>query len=136
MAEDASYALQVAHRNALLAASAVTDLVSTRIYDYVPEREVFPYIELGASSTQEWDTSTDFGAQHLVTFHVWSRAEGKKEALAICRAIKETLRNNTALALTDHNLVNMQFLLSDVIRDNDGQSYHGVVQYRAITEEN
>lgn len=120
----------------LRAAPTLQAKVAQRVYDYVPDKESFPYVVLGNGNSSAWDTSNDFGREHLLTFHVWSRAEGKKETLEINQIIYDLIQNNATLALSGHNHVNMTFLLSDVVRETDGQGYHGVVQYRAITEEN
>lgn len=109
------------------------------IYDYAPERAPMPYVVIDEPGTSEWDvtpTETDdgFGKEHTVMLHCWSSYEGKKEVNAMLRAIEMALRDY-APTLTDHRLVNIRYQFSDRLRDPDGQAFHGVIQFRAVTEE-
>jgi hypothetical protein len=38
------------------------------------------------------------------------------------------------LALEGHRLVNLRHELSEARREPDGDTYHGIVRYRAVTE--
>ncbi len=42
--------------------------------------------------------------------------------------------HDSALALTGHRLVNLRHELTDTRRDPDGETYHGIVRLRAVTE--
>ena len=137
MVSSASWEVQKAIINRLTADTAIQNLVGNpaRVFDYATESVDFPYIEYKENSTQEWDTDLDIGKEHTISLNVWSRAEGSKETWLILRAIESSLQDFTSLTLNDHNHVNMRFLFSDLVRDPDGQTYHGIAQYRIITEE-
>jgi hypothetical protein len=47
--------------------------------------------------------------------------------------IRELL-SDQALILNDHALVNLRYQFSETRQDPDGETYHGVVRYRAVTE--
>ena len=68
-----------------------------------------------------------------MTLHVWSKAGGKKETQEIINAICLGLHDN-ALQLMDHHLVNFRCEFSEARRSVDGEKYHGIVRYRAVTE--
>ena len=129
-----SFALQKAFFLQLTADAALALLLGgPRIYDDVPVRGEFPYVTFGQTTERDWSTGTDDGAEHVVTLHVWSRAAGRKEADEILDAVKAALHNQP-LSLTGHRLVNLRHEFSDARRDADGESYHGITRYRAVTE--
>ena len=91
---------------ALLAASGVTALVSTRIYDDVQQRPVYPFVlvesggeapfnTLGPSSGLKW------GGIARVDVRVVSQFRGESEGLAILSAIKQAL-DGTLLTVTGY----------------------------------
>jgi len=90
-------------------------------------------VQIGDGSETDWSTATEAGAEHQLTIHVWSRAGGRMEARAVLAAIYDVL-HEAALALDSNRLVNLRFALSQVWRENDGETYHGTARYRAVTE--
>jgi hypothetical protein len=128
------WALQKSIYETLTVDAGVIGLLgSPRIYDDAPQRSAFPYITLGQSTLRDWSTGNDDGDEHLLTVHVWSRAEGRKEAHEIMQALREALHER-ALALEGHRLVNLRHELSEARREADGETYHGIVRLRAVTE--
>lgn len=136
--------LQAAVRTALLADATLATLMggTVRFYDYVPEDSAQPYIVYRSGNVAAWDTDetdakTGFGHEHMFTFNIWSSYEGTQEALNILRRIYDLMQNDAGtLSLATHTLVNLRFMFQDIVPEPDGQSYHAVAQYRAITEEN
>lgn len=129
-----SFALQKAFYLKLTADAALNALLGgPRVYDDVPVRGEFPYVTFGQTSERDWSTGTDIGGEHVVTLHVWSRAAGRKEADEIIDAVRTALHDQ-ALSLSGHRLVNLRHEFSDARRDADGESYHGITRYRAVTE--
>jgi hypothetical protein len=108
-------------------------LGAPRIFDDVPQRAEFPYVTLGQSVVRDWSTGGGPGEEHLVTLHVWSRAEGRREVHEIMGAIRAALHDQ-ALALEGHHLVNLRYELSESRREPDGETCHGIVRLRAATE--
>jgi hypothetical protein len=132
------FALQAAIHQALVSATAVTDLLGgPRIYDDVPRAAAFPYVTYGQTAVRDWGTGTEDGpaggSEHVVTLHVWSKAAGRQEAAAIMGAVRDTLHDQP-LAITGHRLVNLRHELSEVRREPDGESYRGTLRLRAVTE--
>jgi hypothetical protein len=82
---------------------------------------------------RDWSTGTESGAEHILLLHVWSRYAGKHEAYEIADAIREVL-DDAELSLDDHRLINLTHQYSDLKRDPDGETYHGVLRFRAVTE--
>lgn len=130
----AEWSLQKAVFAALSADATLSGLIGAgRIHDDAPQQTVFPYLTLGQSTARDWSTATDEGAEHVLTLHVWSRAAGKKEAHAIMRALRQALHDQS-LTLEDHRLVNLRHDFSETARDPDGETVHGIVRFRAVTE--
>jgi hypothetical protein len=133
IAEVASWALQRGVYQALAGSSDLTTLLGARIYDDAPQAAAFPFVTLGQSVIRDWSTGTEDGAEHNLTLHVWSRGGGKKETLEIIQTIKAVLHDQPLL-LADHHLINLRHEFSEARLDPDGDTLHGIVRYRAVTE--
>ena len=134
MAEVESWALQRGVYQALAGSLDLTTLLGgVRVYDDAPQSAPYPFITLGQSVVRDWSTGTEDGAEHDLTLHVWSRSGGKKQVQEILEAIKSVLHDRP-LALPDHHLVNLRYELSEARLDPDGDTFHGIVRYRAVTE--
>lgn len=130
-----SLALQTAVYAALIADAGVDALIGDRIYDAAPRGAAFPYANFGEMRVADWSTGTETGAEHRLTLHVWSRERGKSECFAVMEAIAAGL-HDAALGLDGHGLVNLRFESGQAARDPDGISWHGVMRFRAVTEQN
>ncbi len=106
-----------------------------RIYDDAPQAARSP---ISPSATRHRRATgaraPTTGAEHVLTLHVWSRAAGKqggpRHHAARC-ARPCTTRRST---LEDHRLVNLRHEFSEARREADGDTYHGIVRFRAVTE--
>jgi len=65
--------------------------------------------------------------------HVWSRARGRKESKAVAAIVRAAL-DDAALALTGHTLIGIKHQSTEFLRQTDGQTYHAVMKFRAVTE--
>lgn len=129
-----SWALQKSVYETLSGDAGVSALLgSGRIFDNAPQRSAMPYLTIGQSIVRDWSTGTEAGDEHILTLHVWSRAEGRREAQEIMQALRDALHER-ALALEGHHLVNLRHELSEARREPDGETYHGIVRLRAVTE--
>jgi hypothetical protein len=134
MSLSAEHALQKAiHARLMADATLVTIMGTPRIHDEAPQRTAFPYVTSASSTLRDYSTGTEAGHEHLVTLNVWSRAAGRKEAHAIMLAIRNALHDAT-LTLEDHRLVNLRHELSEVRREEDGDTIRGTLRLRAVTE--
>lgn len=129
-----SWSLQQAIWVALSTAPGLVALLGVpRVFDDVPQGIDPPYITIGQSTVADWSTGTEDGEEHQLTLHVWSRAGGRKETHEIMGAIRAALDGHY-LALAGHRLINLRHQLSEVRRDPDGETLHGIVRLRAVTE--
>jgi Protein of unknown function (DUF3168) len=130
----ASWELQKAVHAALSANPALTGLLGgSRVYDDVPRGVEFPYVTLGESTVRDWSTGSEDGQEHVLSITVWSRATGEREVNQIMAVIRDAL-HDVALTVAGHRLINLRQDFSDARRDADGETYRGLLRYRAVTE--
>ena len=126
--------LQKSIFSALTSSPAVTGLLGgAHVFDDVPSGAAYPYLTIGESAARDWSTGTEPGDEHILTLHVWSRAAGRMEAHEIMGAVRAAL-HDVPLTVAGYRLINLRHEFSDARREPDGETYHGVVRYRAVTE--
>lgn len=125
--------LQKAVYAALAADAPLTALIGTALHDHVPQNAAFPFAVIDQTQLRDWSTGTERGSEHVLMLHVWSRYDGKREAYAIADAMREVL-DGAELTLDDNRLITLAHQFSDLKRDPDGETYHGVLRFRAVTE--
>lgn len=104
-----------------------------RLYDHVPDGTDFPYLVIGDGTTLEAGTDTGRGSFHRLTLHAWSRARGAGECRAVMDAVHGVL-HEAAVAISGRTLTYLRFVGSDVLREPDGRTRHGVIRFIARTE--
>jgi len=134
MSGSASWSVQQAVYAALNADGAlIAQLGGPRIYDDVPHAAAYPFVTMGQTSSADWGTGTEDGEEHIVTLHVWSSFGGRSEAQAIMGAIRDAL-HAARLSLAGHTLITLRQQFSDIRREADGITVHGLLRYRATTQ--
>jgi len=107
-------------------------LGSARIYDRAVRDAAYPYVVLAALRTTDWTTGTEPGAEHRLTFHVWSRAAGRHQAADIADALRAALADARP-AMTGHRVISLQHEATELPPRN-GELWQAVVRFRAVTE--
>jgi len=130
----ASWALQCSIYQTLSNASELTSrLGGDGIYSNPPPAAEFPFITIGQTVDLDWSTGTEDGNEHSLTLHIWSRADSALEVHEITEIVRDLLHDQ-ALNLDDHQLINLRHEFSQARIDPDGETLHGIVRYRAVTE--
>ena len=130
----AGLALQKAIYQRLVADAGLSAaLGGARVYDHVPRQVTPPYIAMGRSTVTDWSTGGDEGHEHALTLHVWSASAGHRETHELMGLVESAI-DGADLALEGHRLVNLRHELSEARRDPDGETHHGIVRLRAVTE--
>ena len=127
---DHSLALQKTVFDALDGDSALQSLV-TDVFDFVPETTAFPYVKVGEETAVDNGTKTLQGNDHTLVIHTFSRYRGSKETKEIMSRIYALL-HESSLTVSGASLVNLRFEFSDIIKENDGLTTHGLQRFRAM----
>lgn len=104
-----------------------------KIHDQAPTNVIFPYLTFGRTSVYDWSTDTESGTEQLFSIHVWSKSQGKREALEIMEVVRGLL-DGANLALDAHHLVNLRLEFSEARFDDRLSVQHGLLRFRAVTE--
>ena len=136
MADGYALATQKGILAALKAASGVTGLVSTRIYDEPPQDVVFPYLRFNTIQPNAFDTDTAEGSLVDISLEAHSRsASGRVEATQIVEAVQAALpRQEASVTIAGYTLVELIFDAISVTRDNDGRGYTAVISLQAMLD--
>jgi dsDNA-binding SOS-regulon protein len=110
-------------------------LGGAKLFDHVPENIPFPYVTFGRTSVYDWVTGRKKDAEQLFTLHFWSKSEARKEMLDVMDRVSARLED-AALALDEHHRVNLRLEFTEVRYDEDLSACHGLLRFRAVTEEN
>jgi len=109
--------------------------VNDKIFDRIPEKPHFPYINFGASDIIEDDADCISGIVETITLNAWSRKQGGyTEVKEIEYAVRRALHLYEG-SLDTHALVELRFINSNFFRDPDGLTSQAAMQYQAIMEE-
>ena len=127
----AQFPLQEAVYSALSNDNTLTSTLGAGVFDDVLEGTTYPFVELGNETAIDYSTKDVDGAEFTMTLHVWSQYAGAKETKQIMDRIYDLL-HNSSLTVTGFNLINLRFEFSDIMRDPDGKTRHGVMRFRAI----
>lgn len=95
----------------------------------------FPYVTCGQTSAFDWDSGAENNDDQLITLHVWSKAHGEAETLAIMDAIKARLAN-AAMTIGPHGQTRLTLEFTEARYDEDLLVHHGLLRFRALTQEN
>ena len=125
------FALQSAIYSALNV-PAITTTLACGVYDEVIEGNSYPFITLGEETAIDYSTKNLVGAETTINIHTWSRYKGSKQTKEIMDKIHDLL-HDVSLTVAGVNLINLRFEYSDILRDPDGITRHGVMRFRAIT---
>ena len=111
--------------------SAITDTLSCGVFDEVIEGATYPFIALGEETAIDYSTKDLDGGEFTINIHVWSQYKGAKQTKEIMDRIHDLL-HDSSLSVSGFNLINLRFEFSDILRDPDGVTRHGVMRFRAI----
>ena len=129
---DHSFELQKSIYAKLNTDSTITTTYSATVHDHVSSGTAFPYVVIGEETNTDDSSSKDIDFNEFtLTIHTFSRNRGRKEAKQIMARIY-TLLHKASLTVTGANHINTRFEYSDVVREQDGLTYHGVQRFRTI----
>lgn len=126
---DPSLDLQIAINTRLRSQIAA---VSNRVYDEVPQKVAFPYIELGEFQTLDDGAQCHDGVAVFATLHVWSRGAGQPEAKTISGAVRGALHEADLDLGAAWQFLEIAHQDTRYLKDPDGRTSHAVLTFRAL----
>lgn len=131
--------LQTAIYSALTGDAALMALVNG-VYDQVPQDDIdasvaanYPYVVIHGQQLNNNDTDTEEGFDGTVTIHTWSQSYGNKESYEVMQAVYRAL-HRVNLSVVGYGLSTIHQEYSELMRDPDGITRHGVQRFRVILE--
>jgi len=126
-----SVELQTTVYNALIGNNPLTTkLGGNNIYDFVPENTSFPYVKVGDQTMVDDGTKDKKGSDFTLIVHTFSRYRGSKEIKEIMSLIYDVLHESSLSVSGASN--NMRFEFSDIIKESDGLTTHGMQRFRVF----
>lgn len=125
------FALQTTIYSTLSSDNTLTSTLGSGVYDEVVEGATYPFVALGEETAIDYSTKNTNGGETTINVHIWSQYKGSKETKQIMDRIHDLLHDSN-LSVTGFNLINLRFEFSDIMRDPDGVTRHGVMRFRAI----
>jgi hypothetical protein len=138
MTQDPRYDLIFAALARLRTAPAVVALIGDKLFDRVPEPDPeMPYVTLGPSTVLPADADGIPGVEVSFQLDIWSEGAGEAFSSVECGKIADAIRralHQAELELGGNALVTLEHRLTQLLRDPDGITQHGVVQFEAVVE--
>ena len=125
------FALQTTIYSTLSSDNTLTSTLGAGVYDEVLEGATYPFVSLGEETAVDYSTKDINGGETTINIHIWSQYKGAKETKQIMDRIHDLLHDSN-LSVTGFNLINLRYEFSDIMRDPDGVTRHGVMRFRAI----
>lgn len=116
-------------------ASLAALLGGAGLLERATDSAAFPHVTCGLTSAFDWDTGVQSDADQLVTFHIWSKAHDDAETRAIMDSIKARLAN-AVLVIGSQGRTSLVLEFAEARHDEDLLVHHGLLRFRAITQEN
>lgn len=123
----------------LKAASAVTALVGTRIFDDVPrapDGEItakFPFVSIASTDEITEEADCIDGSEISIDLDCWSRGVGFPEVMKIADAVRRALHNHD-FNLAANAAVYFRHRQTRTLRDPDGLTSHAILTFEAFIE--
>lgn len=125
---------QAAIRDALRADAPLMDLVKG-VFDWVEEKQPYPYIVIGEAMETPANAHDRYGAEVLETLHIWDQSRGFAPSLAIAARVILAL-DHQPLTITGHVHRWTRFVSLQTLKDPEppGDIRHVPMTFRIGTE--
>lgn len=105
--------------------------LSVPVFSNVPDNQQGAYVVIGDMSTSEWDTDARTGRQITATVDVWEQATSMESVRQIMGQVSEALDRASIAQSVDFSCIGIDFTDSTLVRDPDGVTLHGTVNFNA-----
>lgn len=123
-------------QSAVYARLSGASLLAGKVFDYVPEGTDFPYVQVGEAFDAPDNRLSARGWSSLITVHVWTRAHGYAQALALANEVFRLL-DHAPLSVAGLHHVATRYTSSQTLTDPEppGDIRHVVITFTIETEE-
>lgn len=111
--------------------SALSTDLTVPVFSNVPDNEPGPYVVIGEMSVQEWGTDGRTGYQITAGVDVWQQGTSMVSVRTIMDQIIDSLDRRDLPSSTDYSCIGLDFENSTLVRDPDGVTMHGTVNFTA-----
>lgn len=127
--------IQTAIYNKLTSDAPLMALI-TGVYDDIPIGQKFPYVNIGESTENKFNTFDRQGHDVTTNINIYSDYEGFKEGLNILHRIVELL-DYQSITLTENNLVYIRYDGSDtlLLMLDEGRTKYIRSRFRLLVQE-
>jgi hypothetical protein len=110
-----------------------------RIFDTVPQAQVFPFITIGEADVTPFDSHTQNGFEGTFNVHVWTRhsslgARGRAQTHEIMGEVYRII-HGASLTVTGFRVIVLRYDFSNIVEQTDGLTYHGVTRFKFMMGE-
>jgi len=114
--------------------TALSAIVSARIYDEPPNNPVFPYVSMGPDQLVSDDAECLTSFEVFLQVDAWSRKNGRPEVKRIAEAVRAALHDYD-LTLVTNALLSIRHRQTRHLPDPDGETSHAVIEFVALVEQ-
>ena len=107
-------------------------LAPVPVLDEAGPNQAYPYATLGEFTAGESDTLGEQSVDMEVTVHIWSRQAGMQEVQQLMAAAKDAL-DRQRFAAAGFQWVTTIWNYAATLRDADGKTRHGILQFQVMT---
>jgi hypothetical protein len=105
----------------------------TGVFDFIPDNQTYPFIQIGEVDYSPFDTQTFDGFQGTITINLWHRSSSRgRSTLHDIQNDVYNLLHNWIPSVSGYTVVSMRFDFSNIIVDPDAVTYHGVQRFKII----
>lgn len=109
-----------------------------RVFNGVTPGQAAPYVDIGETTANNYWTSSGDAQEHTLTIHCWTEqpVAGQSARLQVAKImarVRDLLHYQT-IALSAGNMPSLWCEFAETMGDPDGKSQHGVLRFRAVTE--
>lgn len=124
---DTSLEVQTEIVKLLKASNAIAAIVKTLIYDTVPDKTDFPFINIPPFDSATEETKDKDGQVHDVQIDTWSRTSGQKQTRELIKAIRDAVHRVT-FTISDATVLFSRVTNTRVLMDSDKRTIHGIIE--------
>ncbi len=105
----------------------------TGVFDFVPQNQAYPFIQIGEMDFSPWDTHTFDGFEATITINLWARpgSRGRASLHDIQNDIYNLL-HRYIFSVSGFTVVSMRFDFSNIVVDPDSVTYHGIQRFKLL----